>query len=422
MLSSIVAGVLAWCGFVGLSSYQTMQVHDAWMENISQQLLGDITQNATHLVDELSENYHIEYALYYEQERFTHSENLHLLEYVQTYPEGFHYIWQQHKLLRLQVVEHDGLRSYVVQPISVRWNEVKEFTLGLAAILLALWLLQWLILTWLVKQQLKPLRDISKAISQKSAQDLSPIPAPSTELKELQPIVNQLNAMLSRVDRALLAEQRFTADASHELRSPLSAIHMRLQVMQRKYQQQDLLQDDLSVIHSDLVRATQVLENLLLLARLDPEQPQALEKSTVQLNTLLEEVWQSLKAQAEAKKIQVQFNLAESVQLQVNEALLHICLRNLIDNAIRYTPEKGRIQMALQQSGNKTEFRIENSGEGISEYDVKHLGERFFRVLGTKTQGSGLGLSICKKVIDLHQGSMDIQTSNLGALDIVITL
>lgn len=422
MLSSIVAGVLAWSGFVGLSGYQTMRMHDAWMESISEQLLGDITQSDAELMDDLSENYHIQYALYYEQERFTHSINVHLLEHVQSYPEGFHYIWRQQQLLRLQVVKQDGLRSYVVQPLAVRWDEVKELTFALAAILLVLWLLQWLILTWVVKQQLKPLRHISKAISQKSAQDLTPIPTPSTEIKELQPIVKQLNAMLSRVDRALVAEQRFTADASHELRSPLSAIHMRLQVVQRKYQQQTALQNDLSVIQHDLLRATQVLENLLTLARLDPEQAQALELKTMDLNMLLEDVWQSLKAHAALKKIQMQFDVADSIQIQANDALLHICLRNLIDNAIRYTPEAGMVNVRVTQIGSKTELRIENSGEGVSEHDVKHWGERFFRVLGTQTQGSGLGLSICKKVIELHQGSMHIQASPLGGLNIVITL
>ncbi len=85
---------------------------------------------------------------------------------------------------------------------------------------------------------------------------------------------------------------------------------------------------------------------------------------------------------------------------------MQICLRNLIDNAVHYTPDQGTIQIRLQQQGHHCYWQIDNSGEGLDETVIQHFGERFYRVLGSQVQGSGLGLSICKKIVELHQGQI----------------
>ena len=169
-------------------------------------------------------------------------------------------------------------------------------------ILFILWILQWLILRFAIKRQLRPLNKISREIGSKSALDLSPVQSPDPEITELQPIVRQLNAMLSRLEKSLAAEQRFTADASHELRSPLSAIQMRLQVLKRKYQEDAQLRQALQMIQNDVNRGTQILENLLLLARLDPEHAEQLPKQQVNLKVLIQDVLQALQPFAQEKR------------------------------------------------------------------------------------------------------------------------
>src|SRR5690606_31245078 len=202
--------------------------------------------------------------------------------------------YENGRFIRILIAEDEGLQVKVLQPLSVRFNELWQTTLSFAGILLLLWLLQWLILHVGVKRQLRPLNNISSAIGAKSAEDLSPIRSPDPEITELQPIVQQLNAMLNRLEKSLLAEQRFTADASHELRSPLSAIQMRLQVLKRQYQQDAQLPQALQLIQNDVNRGAQVLENLLLLARLDPEKAEQLPKQPVNLKMMVQEVLQAL--------------------------------------------------------------------------------------------------------------------------------
>lgn len=233
----------------------------------------------------------------------------------------------------------------------------------------------------------------------------------------MQPIIRQLNDMLSRLEKSLAAEQRFTADASHELRSPLSAIQMRLQVLKRKYQEDAQLRQALQMIQNDVNRGTQILENLLLLARLDPEHAEQLPKQQVNLKVLVQDVLQALQPLAQEKEIHWNLKL-EDVVIEANAELIFSCIRNLVDNAIRYTPMQGQVEIRTIVESQNLQLMIENSGEGIQEEVVQRLGERFYRALGTRTQGSGLGLSICQKIMQLHTAKIDYAPSVLGGLKV----
>jgi two-component system sensor histidine kinase QseC len=271
-----------------------------------------------------------------------------------------------------------------------------------------------------IRRQLRPLNKISRAIGSKTAQDLSPIKTPDPEITELQPIIRQLNAMLGRLEKSLAAEQRFTADASHELRSPLSAIQMRLQVLKRKYQGDAQLPQALQLIQNDVNRGTQVLENLLLLARLDPERTEQLPTQTINLKNLVQEALQALQPFAEEKDIHWNLNLEDAV-IEANPELIFSCIRNLVDNAIRYTPPQGQVEIRTVVEQHQIQLLIENSGEGITDDVLERLGERFYRALGTRTQGSGLGLSICQKIMALHAAKIDYVPSDLGGLKVLLS-
>ena len=418
MFSSILAGFLAWLLLLGISSYQAIDLHDDLMEEISELLLGDVNQAKNTQVDEISEQFNIQYALLLNQQVLTTSIDDELINEIPVAQKnGFHFDYENGHFIRILIAEDQDLKVKVVQPLSVRFDELWQTTLGFAGILLILWILQWLILRFAIKRQLRPLNKISREIGSKSAQDLTPVQSPDPEITELQPIVRQLNAMLSRLEKSLAAEQRFTADASHELRSPLSAIQMRLQVLKRKYQEDAQLRQALQMIQNDVNRGTQILENLLLLARLDPEHAEQLPKQQVNLKVLVQEVLQALQPFAQEKEIHWNLKLEDAV-IEANAELIFSCIRNLVDNAIRYTPVQGQVEIRTIVESQNLQLVIENSGEGIQEEVVPRLGERFYRALGTRTQGSGLGLSICQKIMQLHTAKIDYAPSVLGGLKV----
>ncbi|MGE8648435.1 sensor histidine kinase [Acinetobacter variabilis] len=418
MFSSILAGFLAWLLLLGISSYQAIDLHDDLMEEISELLLGDVNQAKNTQVDEISEQFDIQYALLLNQQVLTTSIDDELINEIPVAQKnGFHFDYENGHFIRILIAEDQDLKVKVVQPLSVRFDELWQTTLGFGGILFILWILQWLILRFAIKRQLRPLNKISREIGSKSALDLSPIQSPDPEITELQPIVRQLNAMLNRLEKSLAAEQRFTADASHELRSPLSAIQMRLQVLKRKYQEDAQLRQALQLIQNDVNRGTQILENLLLLARLDPEHAEQLPKQQVNLKFLIQDVLQVLQPFAQEKQIYWNLKLEDAV-IEANAELIFSCIRNLVDNAIRYTPIQGQVEIRTIVESQNLQVVIENSGEGIQEEVVQRLGERFYRALGTRTQGSGLGLSICQKIMQLHTAKIDYAPSGSGGLKV----
>ena len=426
LFSSILTGLLALLLFVLISLYQTMQVQDQIMDEIADMLLiADITTHSGQQVDELSDEFDIQYQLKDQQHILTESKEFPLEQQnskLQTQASnGYRYIWQDQQLWRMYSAEDAELNMSVtmLQPVGERFKELAQNVMGYSLVLILLWFMQWLILHFAVKRQFKVIQQLSKNIAEKNADDLAPIQQQEPELKELQPMVLQLNQLLQRLKQSLLAEQRFTADASHELRSPLSAIQMRLQVLKRKYPD---LNQDLASIQNDVSRGTQVLENLLLLARLDPTNTHQLPKIDVNLQAIVSDVIQALQPFALEKNIQITTHIADDLSIFANEKLIFTCVRNLVDNAIRYAGQGGHVFIDVQQRHQNVVMTIADDGQALTEEILQRLGERFYRALGTKTQGSGLGLSICQKIMQLHAGEIHFSKSGYGGLQVTLQL
>ena len=426
LFSSILTGLLALLLFVLISLYQTMQVQDQIMDEIADMLLiSDITTHSGQQVDELSDEFDIQYQLKDQQHILTESKEFPLEQQnskLQTQvSNGYRYIWQDQQLWRMYSAEDAELKMSVtmLQPVGERFKELAQNVMGYSLVLILLWFMQWLILHFAVKRQFKVIQQLSKNIAEKNADDLAPIQQQVPELKELQPMVLQLNQLLQRLKQSLLAEQRFTADASHELRSPLSAIQMRLQVLKRKYPD---LNQDLASIQNDVSRGTQVLENLLLLARLDPTNTHQLPKIDVNLQAIVCDVIQALQPFALEKNIQITTHIADDLSIFANEKLIFTCVRNLVDNAIRYAGQGGHVFIDVQQRQQNVVMTIADDGQALTEEILQRLGERFYRALGTKTQGSGLGLSICQKIMQLHAGEIHFSKSGYGGLQVTLQL
>lgn len=428
MLSSILAGIFALILLVGISVYQTMSVQDQIMDEIADMLMvSDLSSNNGSQVDELSDEFDIQYQLQFQQKVLTQSKDfpstqLHSDTSMQIlHDEEFSIVWLNHELWRRYSTDDSETELMVkmYQPLNIRFEDLLSSFLSYSLIILVLWLLQWGILNFAVKKQFKPLHALSQEIAEKNAIDLTAIQPQQPELKELQPIVSQLNKLFTRLEQSLVAEQRFTADASHELRSPLSAIKMRLQVLNRKFSHIPELSLQLDRIQNDINRGTQVLENLLLLARLDPTDSSQLPQDWITLDLLVTDAVQALEPLTIEKQINLHID-TEEIKVYGNAELIFTCIRNLIDNAIRYTPSLGNVYIHTSYMNNWIILEIENDGDEIPSETLARLGERFYRVLGTKTQGSGLGLSICKKVIELHQGKIEFKQSQLGGLKVTV--
>jgi two-component system sensor histidine kinase QseC len=261
----------------------------------------------------------------------------------------------------------------------------------LALLALACWLL--------TGRVLQPLRRAAAAIAAKTPDDLAQVPA-AGQPREVVPIIAALNGVLGRLDTALQAERRFTADAAHELRTPLAGLHMHVQLLQRQHPQ-PALAPAFGKLRQDIARMTALVDSLLLLARLDPLAHAQPGRPRAALAPLLERLLATHAARAAQRGIGLSVR-CELDAVEVDPDLLEIALRNLVDNALRYCPAGSRVAVEAVRHAGGARIAVRDDGPGVDAASRARLTERFFRVLGQGQDGSGLGLSIVKRIADLH--------------------
>ncbi len=265
--------------------------------------------------------------------------------------------------------------------------------LPVAAFLVLLALVCWL----LTGRVLKPLRQTAAAIAAKTPGDLAQVPT-SGQPRELLPIVGALNDVLARLDSALQAERRFTADAAHELRTPLAALQMHVQLLQRQHPD---LAAPFQKLRHDIARSTALVDSLLTLARLDPLAREQLVREPVAVAPLLAQAV-ATHAQVAAQRHITLTTRCDVETVQGDPHMLAIVLRNLVDNALRYCPAGSRVDIDAVAHAGGVRIAVRDDGVGVDDASRRRLTERFFRVLGQGQGGSGLGLSIVKRIADLH--------------------
>ena len=315
--------------------------------------------------------------------------------------------WADGQAWRIYLLRADGL-NFQVQ-IGQPWDErtgllddmAEELVWPALVMLAVLALFCWVMITRL----LRPIEHTARRIATKSPDDLQPMPL-DHEPRELQPIVLAFNSVLGRLDDALQTERRFTADAAHELRTPLAALRMRIQLMQRQQAGDgaSALIAPLQILRDDVDRCTRLVESLLTLARLDPQTEDRLETEVVDVAALFTRLSHG---QAVSNDPSLSFH-AGAPTVTAHPALLESALRNLIDNARRYGGPGSKVRVEAhpptQESG--AVITVKDNGPGVSADDRARLTERFFRVLGTGENGSGLGLSIVARIAALHGASL----------------
>lgn len=268
---------------------------------------------------------------------------------------------------------------------------------------------------WLISRSLAPVERMRRQVARRAAGDLSPLP--DEELpEEVLPLVQELNLLFGRVRAAFAAQQQFVADAAHELRSPLTALKLQAQALRRS---PDAAAREAAItrLNDGIERAIQLLGQLLVLAREDGEHAAGGRWQPVDLQDLAREVLGELLPQAQARRIDLGVATSEPLVMPGEREGLHILLRNLVDNAVKYTPEGGQVDVSLLADAGVPCIVVEDSGPGIPEAERERVFDRFYRVAGSSAAGSGLGLAIVQAIAQRHGARVRLgRSQRLGGL------
>lgn len=305
-------------------------------------------------------------------------------------------LWDASHRYLVQVGEQNAVRNELAGKVSRRLIQGSVIALPLLAILI------W----YGIGRGLAPLRKVAKEVARRDPRYLAPIeigPVPD----EIKPLATALNDLLQRLADALKQERRFTDDAAHELRTPLAALKTQAQVAVRATDASER-ERALQQIIRGVDRATHLLEQLLTLARLQYKTDQ-LRLEPVDLHRLVAELIADLAPQAMARQIGLELKGPQNVELASHPVSLSILIRNLLANAINYTPQGGRIEVELKPGADAVVLAIRDTGPGIDPDLLQRVFDRFYRVSGSDAEGCGLGLAIARQSAELLGATLQLR-------------
>jgi two-component system sensor histidine kinase QseC len=265
---------------------------------------------------------------------------------------------------------------------------------------------------WAVRQGLRPLRQLSHVLGQRRPQDLKQVVLADMPT-EMRPMVEALNSLFERIEFMVVSERRFTADAAHELRTPIAGIRAQAQVALGAGADETQRQHALRATLAGCDRATRLVEQLLTLARLEATPALLTAEAPIDLSAVARRVAADLAPTALARRQTLELEADSPCAVAGDDLLISVLVRNLIDNAMRYSPDGARIQVSVAMESGQPNLRVQDSGAGMTEQEMAHLGERFFRVLGHEQPGSGLGWSIVKRIADVFGARVQVGRSEL---------
>ena len=314
--------------------------------------------------------------------------------------------------------EHAGISVMLGEKLESRQSILWAMMRALAWPALAALPLFGLGLWWAVRLGLAPIRALRATLEQRPPHAVEPLPLQGMQ-RELEPLVQTLNGLLARIDRMVQLERRFTADAAHELRTPIAAVRAQAQVAMGAGDDVAQRTHALQTTLAGCDRASRLVDQMLTLARLEAA-PKA-QAAAVDLSAVARRVAGELAPTALRRKQEISVLAQALCPVPANEMLLGVLLRNLLDNALRYSPEGARVELTVQGDASGTLLTVQDSGPGMGEDQIAHLGERFFRVLGNEQPGSGLGWSIVRRLLDVFGASAQVgRSQSLGGLSVAV--
>jgi two-component system OmpR family sensor kinase len=300
-----------------------------------------------------------------------------------------------------------GVRVAVGQQTAVRDAAARANAMRTLMPILFLVPVLVLLVTVLVRQMFQPLKALSAELGRRPEHDLGQLSRAGLP-SEVWPFVVEINELLARIGRSMSTQRRFIADAAHELRSPLTAMSLQAERLGATEMPQEA-RARLSALISGLRRTRVLLDQMLMLARI--QEPTRVGMETVSLDQVIREVLEDMVALAEEKNIDL--GVVGDVDARVRAQLvdLKVLVKNLVDNAIRYTPEGGRVDITVEQVNGSVTLQVDDTGPGIAPEERERVFDPFYRVLGNGEIGSGLGLAITRTVAESMGASIELRAA-----------
>ncbi|MEB0950602.1 quorum sensing histidine kinase QseC [Citrobacter sedlakii] len=285
--------------------------------------------------------------------------------------------------------------------VGQEWEYREDMALAIVSAQLIPWLialpLMLLLLIMLLHRELKPLKKMARTLGLRDPESNEPLSSQGVP-SEVRPLIDSLNQLFTRTHDMMMRERRFTSDAAHELRSPLAALQVQTEVAQLSDDDPQARKKALLQLHTGIDRATRLVDQLLTLSRLD-SLDNLQDVTTLALDDVLQSAVMDIYHPAQQGNIDVRLHLvAHDVKRTGQPLLLSLLVRNLLDNAIRYSPQGSIVQVTLRHNG----FSVKDNGPGVTPEALDHIGKRFYRPPGQRVTGSGLGLSIVRRIATLH--------------------
>jgi len=300
----------------------------------------------------------------------------------------------------IHVAERADVRDELAQDIAGNLLEPLLFSLPLLALML------WVA----VARGLQPLGKLAAEVERRDPETLTPLDAGAAP-REVLPLIERLNRLFARIDSTIQKERRFTADAAHELRTPVAGIKAQAQVARAAAGEAERIHAlDNAILGCD--RATHLIEQLLTLARVD-----SVDAGVAKPCRLRDIAAGEIAAAAPAalvKGVHIELPEGDETAVRGNPELLRILVRNLIDNAVRHTPSGTTVQVGIGQKQGVATLSVSDDGPGIPEQEMDKVAERFYRPADTQASGSGLGLSIVKRIAEVHGASLRFMQAGNG--------
>lgn len=333
---------------------------------------------------------------------------------------GFSNVKANGTVYRVFSIQTANQTVQVAQDLAVRRNMAGNLalrTLGPIAVMMPILML---VVWWVVSGSLEPVARVRSQVASRQADDLSPVSEAGLP-DEVRPLVQELNLLFGRVKTAFDAQQHFVADAAHELRTPLAALRLQAQSLDRA-DNAEARKLAVARLTAGIDRATRLVEQLLVLARQEATVAGGAATRPVDLADLARRTVAELAGVAAAKGVDVGVQQADPATIEGQPDALHVLLRNLVDNAIKYTPAGGTADISVVAESGAVRLTVEDSGPGIPVEERERVFDRFYRVAGSEAAGSGLGLAIIKAIAERHGATLSLgQSARLGGLAATVT-
>jgi two-component system OmpR family sensor kinase len=333
---------------------------------------------------------------------------------------GFSNVRANRTTYRIFSIQTNNQTVQVAQDMAVRRNMAGNLALRTLAPIAVMMPILMLVVWWVVSGSLEPVARVRSQVASRQADDLSPVSEAGLP-DEVRPLVHELNLLFGRVKTAFDAQQHFVADAAHELRTPLAALKLQAQSLGRA-DGEEARRVAVGRLTAGIDRATRLVEQLLVLARQEASPAGAGATSRVDLAELARRTAADLSGAAQAKGIDLGLQHADEASVPGQPDALHILMRNLVENAVKYTPQGGTVDIAVHALAGQVKLSVEDSGPGIAPDERERVVDRFYRIAGSEAAGSGLGLAIVKAIAERHGATLELgESERLKGLAATVT-